>query len=243
MNCGGLGAFPCLGQPGRQYPTDFTVTPTDKSPEHWSEEFQVLMKWCVLIWGQKGIYIHEGPDNLKDNGGPSAGCIHLGPGNAKRVYDWIDDRTRITISYPWTMGDSEVELWHILNRLKSIEQRGHRQRLADPERSSVDKIVAAAKRYADNSTVFPKGCSEMVRSAYAEGGITIPSSYTANDILDNYPCMDNPQPGDIAGWKDTPHGHVVVYLGPNLFANCPGEGKATKYNTSMGHSLSYLRPS
>jgi hypothetical protein len=242
MACRGLGTYPCLGQPGRQYPTDLTVTPADKSTEHWSDEFQVMMRWCILIWGQRGIYIHEGPDNLQDNGGPSAGCIHLAPGNARRVYDWLDERTRITIAYPWPIGVPEVELWHLLNRLSALEKLALPPREPAADRSSPNKIVEAAKSYADNGKVFPKGCSEMVRSAYAAGGVTIPSSYTANDILDNYACVASPQPGDIAGWKDSPNGHVVIYLGPNSFANCPGEGQATKYNTSMGHSLSYLRP-
>jgi L,D-transpeptidase catalytic domain/NlpC/P60 family len=244
MACAGLGTFACLGRPGRQYPTDLTVTPADKSAEHWSTEFHVLMKFCILIWGQKGIYIHAGPDNLKDNGGPSAGCIHVGLENARRVYEWLDEQTRITISYPWRMGDGEVEIWNILNRVGMLEQRLRAAKAQSFNRSdSADKIVAAAKSYADSGKVFDKGCSDMVRSAYAEGGITIPDSYAANDIVGNYPCIADPQPGDIAGWQDNPNGHVVIYLGPNSYANCPGEGQPTKYNSNMDHSLSYLRPS
>lgn len=243
MSCNGLGVFPCLGQPGRQYPVDLTVTPADKSPEHWSDEFQELLKWCILIWGQKGIYIHEGPDTLAENGGPSAGCIHLGSGNAKSVFDWVDERTRITISYPWSFGDHEVEIWHLLTRVESVEQRLLHAGRIGSYAASADNIVAAAKKYADNSKVFANGCSEMVRSAYAEGGITIPGNYTANDIMNNYPAVGTPLPGDIAGWTDSPNGHVVIYLGPNSYSNCPGPGRATKYNTNMGHSLSYRRPS
>jgi hypothetical protein len=241
LTCAGMGSYPCLGQPGRMYPIDLTVTTADKFEEHYSEEFQVLMKWCILIWGQKGIYIHEGPDNLHDNDGPSAGCIHLGVGNARRVFDWLDERTRITISYPWTLGDRDVELWHLLNRVEAIE---HRLRLAGLAPGyatrSVDEIVTAAKEYADNHKVFANGCSEMVRSAYAAGGISI--SGTANDIMNNYPAVTDPRPGDIAGWTDSPNGHVVIYLSSTKFVNCPGPGQATKYNSNMGHSLSYRRP-
>ncbi|UQE03426.1 L,D-transpeptidase [Bradyrhizobium japonicum] len=51
--------------------------------------------------GQKGIFIHEGPNNLNDNGGESAGCIHLAPPDAENFYNWVTGRTRIQISYPW----------------------------------------------------------------------------------------------------------------------------------------------
>jgi lipoprotein-anchoring transpeptidase ErfK/SrfK len=38
---------------------------------------------------------------ISENGRASAGCIHLEEGNAEKVYDWISERTRITIDYPW----------------------------------------------------------------------------------------------------------------------------------------------
>ena len=94
----------CLGAPGVKYPKDITVTGVegvDKFPVWHSQEYGVDMPWAVKIWGQRGIFIHEMPDNLKENGGPSAGCIHLSAKNAPRFYKWVDGRTRITISYPW----------------------------------------------------------------------------------------------------------------------------------------------
>lgn len=96
-----LGNFNCLGHPGRKYPKDITIWPHDKKGTHHSKEFNVDMPYAILIWGQRGIYIHEGPANLRENGGPSAGCIHLGTGDASRVYNWVTGRTRIRISYPW----------------------------------------------------------------------------------------------------------------------------------------------
>lgn len=105
MECSGLGSFPCLGKPGLGYTRDLTVrgiVEEDKFDRKFSQEFQVWMSWAILIMGQRGIYIHEGPDTLSDNGGATAGCIHLGMGNAERVYRWVDGRTRITIEYPWT---------------------------------------------------------------------------------------------------------------------------------------------
>ena len=107
---------------------------------------------------------------------------------------------------------------------------------------SADQIVAAAQSYIDQQTVFAGGCSDMVRNAYAAGGIAIPQNYQANDILQNYPCPVDVQPGDIAGWIKNPNGHVVIYLGPNKFANCPDLGQATKLNTNMGNPLTYVRP-
>lgn len=59
------------------------------------------MPFAILIMGARGIYVHEGADNLTDNGGPSAGCIHLAQGNAKTFYDWVSSPTRIVIAYPW----------------------------------------------------------------------------------------------------------------------------------------------
>lgn len=95
----------CLGQKGERYPKDLSVQGSigiDKFERKFSNEYQVWMQWAILIIGLKGIYIHEGPDNIRDNGGSdSAGCIHLSEGNAKPFYDWVTGRTRITIDYPW----------------------------------------------------------------------------------------------------------------------------------------------
>jgi hypothetical protein len=101
LKCVDLGEFSCLGQPGRGYPKDLTVSEKHKEDLHKSIEFGVDMPYAILIWGQKGIYIHEFPCSLKENKGPSAGCIHLCPGAAKKVYDWITGKTRIIIKYPW----------------------------------------------------------------------------------------------------------------------------------------------
>lgn len=115
-----------------------------------------------------------------------------------------------------------------------------------PEKSerakSAQDIVDAAEQYAKDGTVFEKGCSDMVRSAYQAGEIVIPTSYDANAILKNYTSVDSPLPGDVAGWEGDPHGHVVIYIRQNRYANCPGEGEATKINTNMGQELVYVRP-
>ena len=97
-------SLPCLGLPGLPYARDLTVkgvVGTDKFRKKYSNEFGVWMEWAVLIMGNRGIYIHEGADSLATNGGPSAGCIHLAPGNAEAFYAWVDQPVRILISYPW----------------------------------------------------------------------------------------------------------------------------------------------
>ncbi len=95
----------CLGSPTVKYTQDLTIqgiVGTDKFLRKFSDEYQVWMEFAVLIMGQRGIYIHEGAPTLEENGGePSAGCIHLGEGDAKDFYDWVTGRTRILISYPW----------------------------------------------------------------------------------------------------------------------------------------------
>jgi len=101
MECVGLGKFKVLGQPGRKYPKDITVNETDKERLHKSKEFNVDMPFAIKIWGQLGIFIHEFPDNLRDNGGPSAGCVHLSKKNAPKVFNYVAGRTRIKITYPW----------------------------------------------------------------------------------------------------------------------------------------------
>lgn len=100
LECVGLETFACLGNPTMEYPADVTNTGVEgeeKFRERYSSEFSVNMPWAILLGWERGLFIHEGADNLKDNGGvPSAGCVHLASPNAKTVYDWVDGRTRIT---------------------------------------------------------------------------------------------------------------------------------------------------
>lgn len=93
--------YPCLGNPTVKYPTDLTVTTGDKYPKKYSNEYQVWMEFAILIWGQRGIYIHLGADTIASNGDVSAGCIHVGDGHIQEFYNWITGNTRIQIRYPW----------------------------------------------------------------------------------------------------------------------------------------------
>jgi L,D-transpeptidase catalytic domain len=119
----------CLGKPGLQYPADSTIyniegiqnegdyknaykfklwisgefiDPIDKQPYR--------MHWAVKLIGQLGIFFHQGPDSLVDNGNvPSQGCVHLAAPNARNFYDWITDKTRIQIAYPWNFETAQAE--------------------------------------------------------------------------------------------------------------------------------------
>jgi len=92
---------PCLGKTGLAYPRDLTINTSDKYRRRFSNEFQVWMDFAVLIWGQRGIFIHQGASTLATNGGETAGCIHIASPHAEEFYNWITGRTRITIAYPW----------------------------------------------------------------------------------------------------------------------------------------------
>lgn len=52
------------------------------------------MNYSILIWGQRGIYIHEWPGRATyaGNGGPTAGCIQVEIGDAKKIYEWVDTK-------------------------------------------------------------------------------------------------------------------------------------------------------
>lgn len=94
-------SFPCLGNNTIKYPKDLTITIMDKYRRKYSNEYKVWMEYAILIWGQRGIYIHLGPDTIASNGGVSAGCIHVEDPQIVEFYNWITETTRIQISYPW----------------------------------------------------------------------------------------------------------------------------------------------
>eukprot|EP01006_Ploeotia_vitrea_P064267 TRINITY_DN87428_c0_g1_i1.p1 TRINITY_DN87428_c0_g1~~TRINITY_DN87428_c0_g1_i1.p1 ORF type:complete len:112 (-),score=8.49 TRINITY_DN87428_c0_g1_i1:63-398(-) len=86
----------CGGKKGMNYPKDLTINTSDKKGTHISGEYDAEMPFAILIWGQRGVYIHQWP--CLEN---SSGCLHLLEGDAKKVYDWVDGRTRVLIEYPW----------------------------------------------------------------------------------------------------------------------------------------------
>lgn len=116
LECVGYQTFRCLGQKGLKYPPETTINPAKpgiKQNPHYSRTYgcppynnnlgQCIMPYSILIWGQKGVYIHEWPNpaTYAGNGGPTHGCIHLDRGNAHLVYAWVDRPTRLLIDYPW----------------------------------------------------------------------------------------------------------------------------------------------
>jgi L,D-transpeptidase catalytic domain len=100
LECVGFGVFNCLGKKDAPYKTDVTVTGTvdvDKFPIRLSVEFNVDLNWVIVMDGNRGFWIHEGDISRRS----SAGCVNLVSEDAKKVYDWVDGRTRITITAPW----------------------------------------------------------------------------------------------------------------------------------------------
>jgi hypothetical protein len=100
LECLGLGEFDCLGKKDAPYKTDVTVTGNigvDKFPIRRSVEFNVDLNWVIIMDGNRGFWIHEGDVSRRS----SAGCVNLVSEDAKKVYDWVDGRTRITITAPW----------------------------------------------------------------------------------------------------------------------------------------------
>lgn len=115
MDCQGYREFNCLGRKGLKYPTDMTIDPANKGVKvnpYFSQQYECnyngamlpcRMNYSILLWGQRGIFIHEWPNpaTFNGNGGPTGGCIHLEIGDAKRVYNWVNQKTRVTLDYPW----------------------------------------------------------------------------------------------------------------------------------------------
>jgi hypothetical protein len=182
--------------------------------------------------------VEEPPPGAAKSIGDQYSLKNVAEAIQKSVAEWKDQQ-------PHPLDNPTARLIFDVTLFESLNVDGNKPvlQLCNVSVPWTNKIVAAAKKYADEGQVFRKGCVDMVRSAYAEGGISIPENYTANDIINTYkPVGGMPLPGDIAGWTDSPVGHVVIYLGPNLFANCPGPDSATQYDAQMGHLLTYRRP-
>ena len=108
LSCVGGSSFPCVGKKGYKYPKDSTVNVSDKENPHYSKEFTCDLPYAIKLDGTHGIYIHEDVTSLNadltasryDDVG-SHGCIDLKRGDAAKVYNWVDGKTRIVISYSW----------------------------------------------------------------------------------------------------------------------------------------------
>lgn len=90
------------GKPGYETPRGrFSVL--SKERRHWSTQYHVWMPYAMRV--VRGIFIHEvpvRPDGVQygaaELGRPvSAGCIRVGVGSAKRLYDWARVGTTVLI--------------------------------------------------------------------------------------------------------------------------------------------------
>ncbi len=91
------------GKPGMRTPTgSFFVL--SKNPKAWSRSAKLWMPWW-MEFSAKGYGIHELPEwpgGLKEGANhlgkaASHGCVRLGVGSAKTIYDWAKIGTRISI--------------------------------------------------------------------------------------------------------------------------------------------------
>lgn len=100
LECVGGNTYNCGGDITFKYPEDTTIQPSDKKGTVYSGEFvdsnnnPFEMKFSILWIGQKGVYIHE-MGQLEG----SHGCIHLLPGDAESVYNWVQRKTRILFKW------------------------------------------------------------------------------------------------------------------------------------------------
>jgi hypothetical protein len=92
------------GRPGRPTPTG-TYAILDKKPRAWSASAKLWMPyWMPFIGTKYGLHeLPEWPGGFKEGedhlGTPvSGGCIRLGVGAAKSLYEWADIGTEVTIN-------------------------------------------------------------------------------------------------------------------------------------------------
>jgi len=91
------------GRPGMPTPTG-TYAVLDKKPRAWSSAAKLWMPyWMPFIGTKYGMHeLPEWPGGFKEGqdhlGTPvSHGCVRLGVGAAKEVYDWVDIGTEVEI--------------------------------------------------------------------------------------------------------------------------------------------------
>ncbi len=100
-----LGEFSVsTGRPGHPTPIG-TFTLRDKKPRAWSASAKLWMPyWMPFIGTTYGIHeLPEWPGGKKEGEASlgtavSGGCVRLGVGAAKEVYEWADKGTEVTIS-------------------------------------------------------------------------------------------------------------------------------------------------
>jgi len=113
LNFSGIGTIPCLGRYAENYPKgEFTISPMgDRYGQTLFEHYysrtyscgevgvSCKMDYAIKLDGGRGIFIHAWPGNptIKDNGGPSHGCIHLSYINAKRLFNLLKNYKKVHV--------------------------------------------------------------------------------------------------------------------------------------------------
>ena len=122
--------FPCLAHVGWNYPMECIVTAHNKHPHnnnapHTEDTIALLStqqpqqtqqpqhnalrqrKYCIGLDQGRGVYLHAGttgPEGTLTNKEAGEGCIELAEEDARAVYDYIQCRTKISITHPWSFG-------------------------------------------------------------------------------------------------------------------------------------------
>ena len=91
----------CIGLYGYNYPEDSTINTSDKELSHWSKEHSCELPYAIKLDGTKGIFFHQDVTTYDMSHDNTHGCINLSENDAKWLYNWVQGRTRVLISYPW----------------------------------------------------------------------------------------------------------------------------------------------
>lgn len=110
--------------------------------------------------------------------------------------------------------------------------------------SSASGIVAIAQRYLGVPYVWggttPGGfdCSGLTQYVYAQAGISIPRTATAQAAAMRH--VSNPQPGDLVVFG-SPATHIGIYVGPGQMIAAPRPGTVVRLQPIYATPTAYLR--
>ena len=74
---------------------------SDKENPHFSKKHNCNLPYAIKLDEVQEIYLHQIINTRAITHGNSQGCIYLAPGDAEEVFDWLQEKTRVIISYPW----------------------------------------------------------------------------------------------------------------------------------------------
>lgn len=129
-----------IGDPARKPTPQGKFTILGKEKMHKSSITDLVMPWSVRFYDD--YYIHEIPENKagkKTKTEYSLGCIRLKPKDAKKVYEWTDIGTKLTIYKAQLVAipESEKYFW--------LYKTGVRRQIFDSAAKDKVKIILEAE--------------------------------------------------------------------------------------------------